>query len=481
MKKFLLAVLVVSISLICICCEKVNDKELNLYEINVSLNDDMTADCRLHLNYVNTADNLDYLLFNLYPNAFNSGRELPVYPEYYFDAYPNGVNYGGIDILKVIVDGKNQEVVYLNEQKSHLKVKFDSPLKEGDKKQIYIDFKLTIPNVKHRFGYADNTINLTGFYPVLCVYENGGYYVNNYYPSGDPFYSNCANYKVSLSVPSTYTVASSLSPVSTRVSYTTTKYEYVRNNVRDIAFVLSDKFNVKKQKVANVDVYYYYFNDQNPDKSLSTAVKNISYFSNKFKKYPYKEYVVCEADFLYGGMEYPCLTMIDCTLKDFDRDYCITHETAHQWWYGIVGGNEVEESYIDEGLTEYSTLMFFDEYKEYNHTKSELINRVKLAYIDIRKALSEKGITTAKMKRNLGEFKSDMEYVSIAYYRSQIMFDSLREFMGDKKFNKFLKSLIKNYKYQTLNTESLFKIAKSVKRGSENLLENYVNGSTVIR
>ena len=480
MKKFLISLLVVGISIACICCDNSGKTQLTTYEISVMLNEDMTADCRLHLDYLNCEDDLDYLLFNLYPNAFSENAKSPVYPEYYFNAYPNGINYGGIDIINVIVDGKEREVNYLTDSKTHLKVTFDKPMKKGDKKQVYIDFKIKIPNVKHRFGYAENTVNLTGFYPILCVYENGEYYVNQYYPSGDPFYSNCANYKVSLTVPSKYAVASSLSPTSTRITSAKTKYEYQRNNVRDIAFILSDKFNVKKQSANGIDIFYYYFNDQNPDNSLSTAVKNISYFSSQFIKYPYKEYVVCEADFLYGGMEFPCLSMIDCTLKDFDRDYCITHETAHQWWYGIVGVNQAEESFIDEGLTEYSTLMFFDEFKEYGYSKKVLIDRVKSAYIEIRKALAEKGVKGAEMKRKLGEFKSDLDYVSIAYYRSQIAFDNLYDFLGDKKFNRFLKTIIKNHGYQTITTNDLYKIAKKTKRGGDSLLKSYVNGSQAI-
>ena len=481
MKKFILFICVFVISVTSFGCKNNNENELNLYEINITLNEDMTADCRLILNYKNNIENLDYLLFNLYPNAFMEGGSLPVYPEYHFKAYPNGLSYGGIDIIKVVADGKEREIDYLTEAKTHLKVQFEKPLKKGEEKQVYIDFKLKIPNLNHRFGYGENTINLTGFYPILCVYENGEYYKNQYYPSGDPFYSNCANYKVSITLPSTYVVASSLSPTATKISLSTTKYEYQRNCVRDIAFVLSKNFNVKKQTVGDVSVYYYYFNDKTPDNSLDTAIKNINYFSQEFIDYPYQEYVVCEADFIYGGMEYPCLSMIDCTLKDFDRDYCITHETAHQWWYGIVGVNQVEESYIDEGLTEYSTLMFFDEHKEYGYMKTQLLNSAKSAYIEIRKSLVDDKESSTVMKKSLKEFKSDMDYVSIAYYRSQIMFDDLFENMGSQKFKKFLKEIIKRHKYQTLNTESLLQMAKKIKKGSDNLLENYLNGRVDIR
>ena len=96
MKKFFLSILIIVISFVCICCENSDKTQVNSYEITVVLNEDMTADCRLKLNYVNNVDNLDYLLFNLYPNAFSNGVESPVYPEYYFEAYPNGIDLLGI-------------------------------------------------------------------------------------------------------------------------------------------------------------------------------------------------------------------------------------------------------------------------------------------------------------------------------------------------------------------------------------------------
>ena len=480
MKKFTVFILILVTTFFNLGCGNYESSKNDVYEITVALNEDMSAECRLKLNYYNDIDGLEYLLFNLYPNAFNDVKTTPIYPEYFATAYPNGFNGGCIEIKRVFIGEKECEFTYQNQEKSHLKIPFSTHLNKGEERVITMDFSIQLPNVKHRFGFGENTINLTGFYPVLCVYENGKYYENKYYRLGDPFYSNVADYKINLTVPSRYAVASSMTPTSTNFSGENTTYHYERNSVRDIAFVLSSKFNVTAKTINGVKVFYYYINDKTPENSLDTAVKNIKYFSNEFLKYPYPEYVVCEADFLYGGMEYPCLTMIDCTLKGFDRDYCITHETAHQWWYALVGNNECEDSYIDEGLTELSTLLFFANHSEYGKTKQELLNQVQAQYIDIRKALSKKGITSEKMLKNLGEFTSDIEYVSISYYRSQIAFNNLYEFMGEKKFNKFLKEIIKEYKFKNIDTKNLLKIANKVKRGGGDVLENYINGTAVI-
>ena len=49
--------------------------------------------------------------------------------------------------------------------------------------------------------------------------------------------------------------------------------------------------------------------------------------------------------FIYGGMEYPNIVFISDSIDD-ESEYLkvIVHEIAHQWWYGIVGNNEIKEA-----------------------------------------------------------------------------------------------------------------------------------------
>ena len=32
----------------------------------------------------------------------------------------------------------------------------------------------------------------------------------------------------------------------------------------------------------------------------------------------------------------------------------VAHELAHQWWYGLVGTNEFEDAWMDEGINQYA-------------------------------------------------------------------------------------------------------------------------------
>lgn len=462
---------------------KSEKSETTSYDLSVTLNENMTATCVLNLNYVNsTKKKIENLTFNLYPNAFSKESLIkPIHLSLVDKAFENGISYGSISILCVKQGNTPLKYSVESGQKHLLKVELNGGVNSGESALITIEFNLTLPNVNHRYGYGQNTVNLTGFYPILCPLENGVYYESVYYPSGDPFYSEVANYSVSLTVPSSYVVASSLSAKSVCVEGANTTYNYQRNSVREVAFVLSKNFNVIKKEVNGVQVYYYYFNDLTAEKSLETACKALSFFSTKFARYPYNEYVFCEADFIYGGMEYPCLTMIDKDLTNFDRHYVIVHETAHQWWYGLVGVNQSENAFIDEGLTEFSTVTFFNNFSEYKTSGKDLLKRAYNAYYEIRKNLSKEGSVTPKMNANLGEFKSDLDYVSIAYYRAQLTFNELKNFMGDMRFNKFLKNLCSEYAYKNVSLNNFLLCAEKHKKGAKKFLLEYIDGSKPLK
>ena len=485
MKKILVLLLSVSIafSMVIVAdgCGK-GEVELSKYYIDATYNDG-TLECDMTVNYINnTSSSVNILYFNLYPNAYREGAKIkPVHIEYFSQVYKNGTSYGDIKIRKVNCDNVKLDYLITGEDENILEVKLNSPVKPNKETSVFIEFTVTLANAEHRLGYSENTVNLTGFYPILCANYNGDIYKNVYYPSGDPFYSDVANYLVDLTVPSSYVVASSLSPTKTEFKGLSTTYSYSRENVRDIAFILSKNFNVIKGNLGDVEVSYYYFNDTEPERALDVIIDSLSYYSKNFCEYPYNEYVVCQADFVYGGMEYPCLTFIGGNLTGYDKEYCIAHETAHQWWYGLVGVNSSEEGFIDEGLTEYSTVLYLANSDNFNLSKEDLIETVKQSYRQIRD-ICVKNQTYKKplMKRNLGNFSSDLEYVNIAYYRSQIMFDDLCNFMGEKKFLSAMQGLVNNYKYKNVSYDTVKRHFNNKKKGADSILDGYVLGETAI-
>ena len=86
--------------------------------------------------------------------------------------------------------------------------------------------------------------------------------------------------------------------------------------------------------------------------SLDAGVKAVKAFSDMIGPYPYPTLSVVQTDFFIGGMEYPNIVLIDQSMYDESEagmlEYVIVHEVGHQWFYGVVGNDQVMEPWLDE-------------------------------------------------------------------------------------------------------------------------------------
>ncbi|MBE5744179.1 MAG: M1 family metallopeptidase [Clostridiales bacterium] len=481
MKKIILLLCVLSVFPFFTSCK--NEEVFTpCYSLGVTLNEDMTIDGQMTYSFSNEYQkNLSKIEFNLYPNAYRENASVkPVFDSDISACYENGFSEGKIDILAVKNSGKDAVFEVSGENMQTLKVWLNDCLDLGEKTEVYIKFKVTLPNANHRLGYGENTVNLSWFYPIASVYENGEFYSNVYYPAGDPFYSECADYKVKLNVPSSFVVASSLPFDKTEWIGGNTEYVLSGNSVRDVAFFLSKKYNVIKKSAGKTQVTYYYYNDLNPEKTLDTACKSLNFFSSLYGEYPYSEYSVCQGDFIYGGMEYSGLSLIADNANSF-TDYVVAHETAHQWFHGIVGFNESEIGFLDEGLAEFSTAYFMGKYKLENREYIDYINDAKNSYLSIKSSIDKVyGEKPPIMKRNLKQFRTNAEYVMISYNRSEVMIDSLYNYLGEKKFFKTVKKFVKEKAFKNANEEDFISAVEKKKRGAGNLLRSFIRGEREI-
>ena len=430
-----------------------------------------------------TSENLNELYFHLYPNSFDEGvLNKPVGVLNESKAYPNGKSYGNIKIGSVEVDGKVNEFEYFGEDSEFLKIVLPKTLEKNQKVTVNIDAVVTLPNVNHRFGYGNNTINIGNSYPIIAMYENG-WVLDGYHSNGDPFYSDIANYNVSISALSSLKLATTGEIKNSKNDDLNTIYSIEAKGVRDFAFVLSEEFKVINEKVDDVLVNYYYFNDENYEKNLKTSVDSLKFFSEQFGEYPYKVLNVVQTNFVHGGMEYPNLVYISDDVKEIE-DYTnvIIHEIAHQWWYGVIGNNEYDEAWLDEGLTEYSVMLFYEFHSNYNVNHLELIkastNNYALFVELYTKVLGE---VNTSMNRRLDEFETEPEYVYNVYVKGMLFFDNIRELIGDDNFFKGLKNYYANNAFTNVSSQDLLReFEKSSGRNLESVFNSWLEGKVSI-
>lgn len=481
------------------CTSKTLSQNLTDYNLNLTIDtENKTITGTQKVNYLNNTDvTLDNIQFHLYPNAFREGAKIsPVSLTNEHKAYPNGKSYGKIDIQSVKVSGmnctlklneddeiNNPSYLITGEDENILKVNLTKELYPDDKIEIEIEFFITLPNINHRFGYGDNTINLGNFYPIACVYEDGNFKTDLYHYNGDPFYSEMSNYNVSVTYPDNYKMASTGNLINTTAENNLTTNIISAQSVRDFAIVLSEQFEVISQECDGIMVNYYYFSDEAPEKSLEIACKAISTFNNLIGKYPYKTLAVVEANFVHGGMEYPNLIYISNDITDHTQyEQVIVHETAHQWWYNVVGNSEYDNGWLDEGLTEYSTALFYEINPNEGIDKNLIIKNAYSNYLLFVEVYGDVyGELDTSMDRNLSEFKTEPEYVYLTYVKGMLLFDTLREILGMDKFTKCLQTYYKQNSFKIAKPEdmiSAFEKASNTKL--ETIFKSWIEGKVIL-
>ena len=377
--------------------------------------------------------------FHIYANQYREDAANGVVSQtYYAQAYPNGNSYGDIAFDSVKVNGTAVAYTIEGQDMDVLSVPVDE-LFPNQKVSIEMTYEVTLANMAHRLGYTDQTVNLGNFYPILCHVDNGSYTTSPYYAVGDPFVTDVANYNVSLTLPESYVVASSgnLNEATSQNGLAT--YTYTADAVRDFAMVLSTQFKKLTRTVGNTQVNYYYYNDADAETSLATACGMMEYLNEHVGAYPYAQYSVAETEFCYGGMEYPSLAMVTSRSQSYQE--AVAHETAHQWFYGIVGNDQYDEAFLDEAFAFYAQVVYMQFID--GKSKPELNDIVRVRYDSLPVDLS------------LDEYKAIMgaDYLdsyTIAVYRSGRAFLwELQKLMGDNRFFELIRQWVAAQAFKT--------------------------------
>lgn len=450
MKKPVLFVLIIMLALGALCvfasgCDD-NAAKTTSYKIDAVLDTStMTVTADESVTFVNPYDTeLDCIYFHLYPAAFREGaRYAPVEDRKISEAYPQGVDYGGIAVSNVTVGGEACAWEIGGEDEDMLLVT-GLTLMPGDALDMAISFTLDVPQIRHRFGYYDGIINLGNWYPVLSVYEDGAWRTDPYYSSGDPFYSDTADYTVSLKAPTGWNVAGT-GKISTSVDGETTTTTFTAEGVRDFALSASDKFTCVEADAGGVTVRYYYKADANAEKHLKTSADAVKTFGELYGAYAYPSLSVVLTPFLYGGMEYPQLVYVSDSLSESLLEEAIIHEIAHQWWYAAVGNDQITDAWMDEGLAEYSVTLFYEKNPDYGVDVTNRIADVMQSYVLFTEMYSELIGGDTSMNRKLCDYFSSTDYSFHTYVKGALLFDSVRHSVGDAKFFAALKTYYKNY------------------------------------
>ncbi|MER5642711.1 M1 family aminopeptidase [Kitasatospora sp. NPDC002227] len=234
-----------------------------------------------------------------------------------------------------------------------MKITLPAPVAQGQGGTIGFDLGISVPSGADRFG-RDGSFNFIGnALPVLAIRDGAGWHLDPYTNNGEAFYSLAADFDVTLDHPTSLQVPATGTSVDSPGTSGRTVTHATASKVRDFAWAAGPFTKISGTSPAGVAVNIYSVNGISSSDSqsmLSTAKSAVDAHAARFGAYPYGELdAVIDNNFWFGGMEYPGFVL------DLVSTTALTHEIAHQWWYGIVGDDEYNGPWLDEAFTDYST------------------------------------------------------------------------------------------------------------------------------
>lgn len=123
-------------------------------------------------------------------------------------------------------------------------------------------------------------------------------------------------------------------------------------NVRDFVLSASPSYEVTSQKVGATTVRVYALPGYPTTTIMGYATDALAREGALAGTYPYATFSVAQSAGGYG-MEGPQTIWIPGGLSGRQLRWLVYHETAHQWFYGIVGSDQANQPFADESVADH--------------------------------------------------------------------------------------------------------------------------------
>lgn len=457
------------------------------------------------ISYVNNSpDELNFVWLQMDQDLFSSDSWGAKLTPYRGARFGNREFDGGYELTQIRIEQNGKTYTPVSHKvDTNLKLNLEEAMKpKGDEITIHIEYKFEIPEYgSDRMGRLETNngwiYELAQWYPRMVVYDDiQGWNVLPYLGAGE-FYLEFGSFDYSITLPSDFIVVASgelQNPEEVLTDAQMDRLEQARNSDETVTILGVDELGTEESRPRESEKLTWHFRMENshdiawaaskafiwdaarinlPDNDQALAMSvypeessgeegwgrsteyvkgSIEFYSEKWLKYPYP--VAVNVAGIVGGMEYPGLVFCSWRAREGSLWGVTDHEFGHIWFPMIVGSNEREYAWMDEGfntfINGYSTENFNDGEYQARRTSARPIT----AWMAGPEA---EAIFTAPDQIQPGNLGT------VAYYKPALGLRMLREtIIGNELFDEAFKAYINRWKYKHPTPNDFFNTMEDV-------------------
>ncbi|MGH9142209.1 MAG: M1 family metallopeptidase [Vicinamibacterales bacterium] len=373
-------------------------------------------------------------------------------------------------------DNPNDETV--------MSVPLAQPVEPGDSVDVTVAWSAHVPRTFARTGAIGNFFFIAQWFPKLGVLQDQGWNCHQFH-AGTEFFSDYGVYDVSLTVPAGWPVgATGVQRERHDNSDGTSTHRYYQDDVHDFAWTTSPDYLVRTARFEHprlppveMRLLLQPEHAAQAERHFDATRTTLKYYGEWYGAYPYGHITIVDPAFQSGagGMEYP--TLFTAGTRWLAPSHVTTpegvtvHEAGHQFWYGIVGNNEFEDAWMDEGFNTFSTARAIAQVYDPNYLAIRYFGGfVPWVLKDVALGRETEGNRLAGYRRDA---KSDAQSTptyryfpttggSITYNKTALWLNTMERMLGWPMLQRILSAQFEAWKFKHPKPADFFAIASRV-------------------
>ena len=253
------------------------------------------------------------------------------------------------------------------EDRTVAEIPLDAPAQPGETLTVRMTWSARVPRTVARTGAVGDYFFVAQWFPKMAVFEADRWTAHQFHANTE-FFSDYGRYDVRMTVPRGWLVgATGVEQARTDNADGSTTHRYVQDDVHDFAWTTSPDYLEQRRRFTHdrlpaVDMRLLLLPEHRgqEDRHFDATAAALRWYGEWYGAYPYGQITIIDPAFQSGagGMEYPTLftagTQWIAPRQSNTPEGVTIHEAGHQFWYAMVGNNEFDDAWLDEGLNTFS-------------------------------------------------------------------------------------------------------------------------------